>query len=387
MYHPRKQAVGIATPTALVALLVASCTNLAASTSGPRGGWGGASGAGAGVASGSAGANAGLVTGLGGVGLPDAGVPGDAGPTEDANCGLQNHVLARRPAIVVLLQDRSTSMRGKLSGGATRWATVVEGLKPVLRQTETGIHWGLKLFPDGQRCGVTAGVGIEPTLNNATAIAAALDKIQVVANASDNLGLWDGTPVAPALRQTARYLASLPSDSRKYILLATDGQPTCEGGDPLLGGGDPDSDDLPSGPAAVAEVAAMGIKVPVIGIAAEEETLNEMAKAGGMARPTDPAYYPASSPAELAAAFAEITGAVVSCTFDLRGMKPPSPDDVAVKLDGVKVPRDKTHGEGWDYDSDVANVVLYGQTCERLKGGGGTTSVQIIFGCPGVVVE
>jgi hypothetical protein len=394
VHHPLAQPADLATSWAAVivlALVAASCTNLAASTSVPRAGAGGASGAGAragsGGASASAGAGVGTVTGIGGFGAPDAGLSGDAGPTEDANCGLQNHVLARSPAIVILLQDRSTSMRGKLNGGATRWATVVEGIKPVLRQTEAGLSWGLKLFPDGQRCGVTAGVGIEPLLNNATAIAAALDKIQVVANAPDNLGLWDGTPVAPALRQTARYLASLPSGSRKYILLATDGQPTCEGGDPLLGGGDPDSDDLPSGPAAVAEVAAMGIKVPVIGIAAEEKTLNEMAKAGGMPRPADPAYYPANSPAELAAAFAEITGAVVSCTFDLDGMKPPSPDDVAVKIDGIKVPRDKAHGEGWDYDADVASVVLYGQTCERLKGAEATTNVQIIFGCPGIIVE
>jgi hypothetical protein len=370
---------------ALAALPAAACSNLAASTSGARGGSGGP--AGAGGRPGSAGASGGIVTGIGGVGLPDAGAPRDAGPTEDANCGLQNHTLARSPAVVVLLQDRSTSMRSKLSGGATRWATVVDGIKPVLQQTGSGILWGLKLFPDGQRCGVTPGVGVAPVLNNATVIAAELDKIQVVANSADNLGLWDGTPVAPALRQTARYLASLPSDTRKYILLATDGQPTCEGGDPLLGGGDPDSDDLASGPAAVAEVAAMGIKVPVIGIAAEEKTLNEMAKAGGMPRPSDPAYYPANSSAELAAAFAEITGAVVSCTFSLGGMKPPSPDDVAVKLDGVKVPRDRTHGEGWDYDGSVANVVIYGQTCERLKGGGATTNVQIIFGCPGIVVE
>ena len=106
----------------------------------------------------------------------------------------------------------------------------------------------------------------------------------------------------------------------------------------------------------------MGIKVPVIGIAFSttwdptdlkdnEVTLNEMAKAGGMPRPMDPAYYAANSSAELAAAFAQITGVVISCTFDLKGMKPPSPDDVAVKIDGVKVPRDKTHGEGWDYDA------------------------------------
>ena len=53
-------------------------------------------------------------------------------------------------------------------------------------------------------------------------------------------------------------------------------------------------------------------------------------------------------------------------------MKPPSPDDVAVKIDGVKVPRDKAHGEGWDYDADMSNVVIYGQACEQLKGVGAT---------------
>ena len=68
-------------------------------------------------------------------------------------------------------------------------------------------------------------------------------------------------------------------------------------------------------------------------------------------------------------------------------MKPPSPDDVAVKIDGVKVPRDKTHAEGWDYDADLANVVVYGQSCEQLKGAGATSNVQIIFGCPGIIIE
>ena len=142
----------------------------------------------------------------------------------------------------------------------------------------------------------------------------------------------------------------------------------------------------------------MGIKVPVVGIAFSdtwdptdlkdnEVTLNEMAKAGGMPRPMDPAYYAANSSAELATAFAEITGVVISCTFDLKGMKPPSPDDVAVKIDGVKVPRDKMHGEGWDYDGDMANVVVYGQACEQLKGIGATNNVQIIFGCPGIIIE
>ncbi len=382
---------------AMVALLAASCASVVAPAIGPAGAGGNAGGR-AGSAGGASGGTAGGgPTGFGGITVSDGG-RSEAGPTEDANCGLQNFALDRRPAIVLLLQDRSTSMRNTLSGGVTRWATTVEGVKPVLQQTQAGISWGLKFFPDGKECGVTAGVNIAPAVNNAAAIAAQLDSIKIVANSPDNLGLWDGTPVAPALRQAARYLASLPSDKQKYILLATDGQPTCAGGDPLVGGGDSDSDDHPSGPAAVTEVVNMGIKVPVIGVAFSdtwdptdlddnEVTLNNMAKAGGMPRPTDPAYYAANSSAELAAAFAQITGILISCTFDLKGMKPPSPDDVAVKIDGVKVPRDKTHAEGWDYDADAANVVIHGQACEQLKGVGATNNVQIIFGCPGIIID
>ena len=217
------------------ALLAASCSaNVSSPSAAGHAGTGGSSSAGGIGGTGGTGGRS-TTLGIGGINVSDAGPRPESGPTEDANCGLQNFALDRRPAIVVLLQDRSTSMRNTLSGGATRWATVVDAVKPVLQQTQGGISWGFKLFPDGKVCGVTPGVNIEPALNNAAPITAALDGIKVVANSSDNLGLWDGTPVAPALRQTAKYLASLPSDKQKYILLATDGQPTCKGGDPLLG--------------------------------------------------------------------------------------------------------------------------------------------------------
>ncbi|MES1171747.1 MAG: vWA domain-containing protein [Bacteroidota bacterium] len=380
---------------ALGIILAASCAKVTSSAGPPASG-----GAPAGSGSGGGGGGGGP-TASGGFTGRDAGPIGPIGvdssaPTEDANCGLQDYVLDRRPAIAVLLQDRSTSMRNTIKS-VTRWAITVDAVKPVLQQTQTGISWGFKFFPDKAACGVPAGVNIEPVLNNANAIAAQLDQIKVVQNSADNLGLWDGTPVAPALRQTAKYLGALPSDKQKYIVLATDGQPTCAGGNPLTGGGNPDSDDHPSGPAAVAEVVQQGIKVAVIGIAFSDVwdptdlddnqvTLNDMAKAGGMPRPTDPAYYAANSAAELSAAFAQITGIVISCTFDLKGRKPPSPEDVAVKIDGTKVPRDKAHAEGWDYDADMANVVLHGQVCEQLKGTGSTNKVQIIFGCPGIII-
>lgn len=387
--------------SSLVIAGVASCAKVSGSAPGGGGATGGTGlpGSGGHFTSGTGGSGS-----SGGFPGRDAGVSSnDAEPGADANCGFQNFDLDRRPAVVVLLQDRSTSMRNNVKDAAgnsvSRWSIVVDAVRPVLQQTQAGIAWGLKFFPDKAVCGVQPGVNIEPALNNAGAISTAIAQITTTANQADNLGLWDGTPVAPALRQTARYLMGLPADRQKYIVLATDGQPTCAGGDKLTGGGDPEDDDRPSGPAALAELAAMGIKVPVIGIAFSkewdpddlndnEETLNAMAKAGGMPRPTEPAYYAATSTAELAEAFAQITGVVISCTFDLAGRKPPSPDDVAVKIDGVRVPRDQGHTDGWDYDADRSNVVLHGATCDRLKGqgAGASSNVQIIFGCPGIVI-
>src|SRR5262245_29465809 len=95
---------------AMTVLLAAACTaNVVAPTVA------GAAGSG-GTASPAAGRGGSTTTGIGGFPVIDAGAHGGSGPTEDANCGLQNFALDRRPAIVLLLQDRSTSMRNTLSG-------------------------------------------------------------------------------------------------------------------------------------------------------------------------------------------------------------------------------------------------------------------------------
>src|SRR4051812_25917251 len=82
------------------ALLAASCANVVA----PTGSQPGAGGTGPGGTS-AGGASAG---GTGGttpdINVSDAGPRPESGPTEDANCGLQNYALDRRPAVVVLLQ-------------------------------------------------------------------------------------------------------------------------------------------------------------------------------------------------------------------------------------------------------------------------------------------
>src|SRR6187402_159111 len=104
---------------ATAALLLAACTaNVAAP--GPGSGKAGTGGT-LGPITGTGGTAGGNPVGLGGFNVSDGGPRPEGGPTEDANCGLQNFALDRRPAIVVLLQDRSTSMRNTINS-VTRWA-------------------------------------------------------------------------------------------------------------------------------------------------------------------------------------------------------------------------------------------------------------------------
>lgn len=325
------------------------------------------------------GIGAGVGMGLGG---------GGGGPTEQDNCGLVPYVLDQLPAPALLVQDRSTSMRGSTKSGGTRWQNVSTAVQSVVAQTETRISWGLKLFPNETPCQVALGPELAPRLSNAAPIVSALTAI---VGDSKGAGLTDGTPTRKALQDATSFLSSL-NGKNKYIVLATDGQPTCLDDDT-------DSEDetaaLDAGRAAV----AAGLKIAVIGISfgavdpgdeldPKQKFLNDMADIGGMTRndPRDPAtrYYPAESTAELVQAFSTITSQVVSCTFPLPKV-PPVPDNVAVKINGSSVTHDAVNG--WDYDTEMRSVSLNGEACRNLTSGGVTSDVKIIMGCPGQIVR
>jgi hypothetical protein len=127
----------------------------------------------------------------------------------------------------------------------------------------------------------------------------------------------------------------------------------------------------------------------VVGIATAgteaHETLNEMASKGGRPRNDPTRYYPVSSRDELVAALESITGQIASCTFPLQP-PPPMPDNVAVEIDGRRVQRDPTQMNGWNYGPDNRTVVLFGAVCEDLKAGA-AKNVQILYGCPGQLIE
>lgn len=91
-------------------------------------------------------------------------------------------------------------------------------------------------------------------------------------------------------------------------------------------------------------------------------------------------HYPVANRTQLVAALSSIASEVRECTFNL-GTPPPSPTDVAVNIDGMRLQR----VTDWEYGSGNTSVVVGGSWCSKLKAGT-ASAAEIIFGCPGVPI-
>lgn len=294
------------------------------------------------------------------------------GPTADGlNCGITTFALERMPPDVLIVLDKSQSMADSAQDPRicrvqvcdSKWRDMKEALIATVGGTQAAINWGLKLFPNDDRCGVTDDVSAPVAPGNAAVVIAAIQR-------AFPSGL---TPTRLALEASHRYLMMLPKSSSRYIVLATDGLPACGG-----------VDESPGAIMAVAKVAAAGIPVFVIGIATQPDaaaTLSAMARAGGKPRAANPAYYPVSTSADLSAALASIGGLVVSCTLPIK--QPPDPANIAVDADGKRVPRSDT--DGWTYGPAMTTIELRGSWCTKYQSGA-VKDVKAIFGCPGIIV-
>ena len=55
-------------------------------------------------------------------------------------------------------------------------------------------------------------------------------------------------------------------------------------------------------------------------------------------------------------------------------------------IDGVPVPRDLNHNNGWDYYPDSMTITFFGTYCANIENGS-VTEVAFSYGCPGPVIE
>jgi hypothetical protein len=286
-------------------------------------------------------------------------------------CGSDEYVLPKFTAEVLVLLDRSGSMGGTLGGTSTKWDDAAAVVKDTVAKS-TGVSWGLKVFPTGaQMCGASATVEVPLAAGSAAAIAAAVD------GAGPPMGtLGEGTPTASTMAAATAHLESLPLTGPRHIVLVTDGAPTCRNGNP-------NTRDETAAIAAIGSAARAGFKTLVIGIAtaaADVDTLNKMAVAGGAPRPGATRYYPAGSQAELRSVLDDIVASLTPCLFPLAN-PPLDPGFVAVTVGSSRLLRDLSHREGWDYASNGAAVQIYGAACDDLKKGA-AQAAGIFYGCP-----
>ncbi len=297
------------------------------------------------------------------------------------------------PADVLLLFDRSGSMNTEF-GGSTRYAAAAALLGDLVGAYQGRLRFGFQAFPGRRGCASSASPGC---CVERPSVPIGLGHADLVREAIEAAAPVEGnTPTAGALRQARQYFQALGDDIKeRYVLLATDGRPSCDIGGRLVERDELDADGRRvAGPCfdALQEVRALGdegVQVIVLGVGPGLEMdpggrascLGEMAQLGGAPRPGgQPAFYAATNPAELEWTLQQIFGAFdrPSCLIELKAM-PPLPEEVAVFLDGHEIPRSRA--QGWDFDGDTKRIRITGLYCRKLERFQ-VAVVEVRHGCP-----
>lgn len=294
-------------------------------------------------------------------------------------CGQTVFETTRLAPNMMILLDRSGSM-GRTIGGETRWDIAKDAIENVTETFDGDIRFGLATYSACLAGGCSAGsivVPLAPT--NASAINGFLAPL-------NGSGSSDGSPPnylcdsGDPETSTGRSLFALTGDPLQdalrdnAVLLVTDGEETaaCT------------SDGAEAGPNGAA--ALLGQDVPVrtyvVGFSSDVDAdeLNAVASAGGTGT-----FVPANDAAALTAALSDIAGSVITCDFALDG----APDDVSMLFiyfndDPAGISEDGTNG--WTYDEMTMRLTFHGSSCDAITSGS-VTDIDVVFGCPGPVID
>ncbi len=314
-------------------------------------------------------------TGVGG----NSGAPPSAG---DANCGISISHISQQPVDLLIVLDRSTSMTWDMSRDSRecdpndptcqqRWATVTRTLDQVITQSSSKILWGLKLFATPNATATTDDESTSCFVSPDMEVAIGPDNARIIRDLIQTTQPLGYTPTLPAIKYATSHLAARGGSNPRYILLATDGEPNCDGASATTSAATQVNhvvDEI--------EVALdAGIKVYVVGLGPSTNirNLDKFAVAGGTGH-----YYPATSADELTSALLTIVGQIASCEYELAS-PPPDPGNLGVYLDKQIVPRDASNG--WTLGPTQRSVLFSGTYCEGIKAEK-YTQVQVYFGCP-----
>jgi hypothetical protein len=303
-------------------------------------------------------------------------IAGDGdGDTNDSNdtegCPLLDVILVPQTPTMVLLVDQSLSMEEDF-GGQTRWQVITN----VLIDPNTGV---VPQFAASMRLGMTLYTSIDGnTTGNEcpmlTEVAPALDNAGPIESTLSMSVPVGETPTGESLEVVWQQLDALDVPGRKYIVLATDGEPdTCAMPNPQEG--------QPESLAAAQAAFAAGIETFIISVGADVSNahLQEMANAGKGVQMGDPnaPFYLALDQAALVDAFSDILAGVRSCQLDLdTALTDADAGNCSVEVNGTIVPLGDPNG--WQLNNPN-EVELLGTACDALQTG--TSSVQMECAC------
>ena len=293
------------------------------------------------------------------------------------------------PDMMIVL-DRSGSMQ---EGG--RWNPSVSAVRRVTMELQSRIRFGLAMFPDPavkdagqavtslldcftqpdpQACidMVTAAANSSVCAPGAVVVQVAPMNSMPIGQALDSTRPNGGTPTSQTLEKLLTVYAGMPvgPDAKdvhqKYVLLVTDGQPTCPAG----AGQQTTQPDIDAANKAIEALLAKDVKTYVIGYdttgAGNEmlaAVLDGFAMRGGTG---DMKHRPVEDENSLLTELQRITGQIVGCSFTLD--KPPSRADfVLVTLDGKQINLDAPNG--WKLVGD-RTVELSGAACDAFRSAG-----------------
>jgi hypothetical protein len=312
---------------------------------------------------------------------------GDNPPPIDTECPNVHVVAQRQTPTVELLLDQSGSMTADY-GNTDRWNAMRDALVApgtgVVGRLAASVVFGATLYSaDSMEMG-GRDVGIAPcptltsrprALNNFTAIR------QLLQTDPDN-----NTPTGESIDAVRMSFAQNPpmANSPPIILLATDGLPdTCADANPPAGARQEAVNALTV--AAAQRAYQAGIKLFFLFVGNDEagDHPQKMANAGaGLDINTGRAkFYVATNPADLAAAFEEIIGGVLSCDLRLNGTVDPNDAPTGiVTLNGQTL----TFGTDWMLGADGVTLQILGNACTTLKSTPNAT-IDAEFSCGAVI--
>lgn len=318
---------------------------------------------------------------------------------EEELCGQEEFNIARVIPDMLILLDRSNSMSYS-PPTPPLWDTIRTALITVTSAMDDSVWFGLMAFPNSVAPNACAGLNNQCVEPAPTAVLVPIKENASadIQNALMSLNTCGGTPIAMSLQSASQYLMTVADDHPKYILLATDGAPNCNGslngstcrctGDNCWANNMNCLDDARTY-SVLDSICADGIKTYVLGMGGATswtDVLQGMAVHGC----TD-VYYAAEEPAQIQSALEEIAGAVASCEFQMDCSQIPDTEKVNFYFDGEVVPMDASRTNGWDWsdpcesEEDIGAVEFFGAYCDMIVNGE-VSSVSATFGCPTFII-